>query len=267
MSVALNSGVRWRYSLLVALVQRELASRYRGSVLGPLWPLLIQISQLFVFTYLFAFIFHARAPVPTLPGTPAAYGLWLFAGLLPWTAFSIGITQAATSVIAQAALIKKVVFPLAIIPMVPIFAGLLESFIGLLLLIAFATTVVGFSPRLVLILPLAIVLQIVFGCGVAYAAACLTVFFRDIPQGLGPALLVGFYLTPVIYAPTQMPHQVEWLNAINPLAAIVALYRAAIFREALDATTLVVPILISFASFAAGWALYKKLRPGFADVL
>jgi len=115
------SDRQWaKFDLLRTLVRRDLEARYKGSVLGNLWPLVNQLSQLLIYTYVFAIVLKAKLSLAGVPENNFTYGLWLFAGLLPWIAFTGGLTQAASSVISQPNLVKKVVFPLALLPLVPI---------------------------------------------------------------------------------------------------------------------------------------------------
>lgn len=128
---------RWwaKFDLLRTLVKRDLEARYKGSVLGNLWPLLNQLSQLLIYTYVFSVVLKVKLSLKTLPENNFTFGLWLFAGLLPWIAFSSGLTQAASSVVGQPNLVKKVVFPLGLLPLVPILSAFIESSFGLMALI------------------------------------------------------------------------------------------------------------------------------------
>lgn len=105
---------RWwaKFDLLRTLVRRDLEARYKGSVLGNLWPLLNQLSQLLIYTYVFSIVLKVKLSLKGLPANEnLTFGLWLFAGLLPWIAFTGGLMQSANSVIGQPNLVKKVVFP------------------------------------------------------------------------------------------------------------------------------------------------------------
>ncbi len=132
-----------KFDLLRTLVRRDLESRYKGSVLGNLWPLLNQIAQMLIYTYVFSVILKVKLSISGGGvNENLTFGLWLFAGLLPWIAFSSGFSQTATSVLAQANLVKKVVFPLALLPLIPVFSAFVESTIGiavLIVMVAFAS--------------------------------------------------------------------------------------------------------------------------------
>jgi lipopolysaccharide transport system permease protein len=132
------SNLQWaKFDLLRTLVRRDLEARYKGSVLGNLWPLVNQLSQLLIYTYVFSIVLKAKISLAGIPENNFTYGLWLFAGLLPWISFTGGLLQAATSVISQPNLVKKVVFPLALLPLVPVLSTFIESAFGLVALIFF----------------------------------------------------------------------------------------------------------------------------------
>ena len=258
-----------KFDLLRTLVRRDLESRYKGSVLGNLWPLVNQLSQLIIYTYVFAVVLKVKLTLHGVPDNNFTFGLWLFAGLLPWIAFTSGLTQASNSVIAQPNLVKKVVFPLGLLPLVPILSALIESSFGLILLIFFVALTTHTLHTTLALLPLAWLSQILLTMGLGYLTAGLTVFLRDIPQTLGVILNVWFYMTPIIYPASSIPESfrslVFWLN---PMAAISEVYRDIILvGEIHHWSEWGVASLISATLFWFGLYIYKKLRPAFADVL
>jgi lipopolysaccharide transport system permease protein len=255
-------------ALLLALIRRELDARYRGALLGRAWPLVAQAAQLLVFTYLFSAIFKVRLHLDGIGENAATYGLWLFAGFIPWTAFSTSVAQGATSVIIQQNLIKKVVFPLALLPLVPIFAAFVESLAGFAALIVLFGIVAHTVQPTIALLPIVWIPQLLLTAGLAYFFSALTVFIRDIPQALAPALLVWFYVTPVVYPSTIVPPQMAGLTRANPMTFIVSSTRdVVIYGHGINWVAWLLYTVIAAAVFAVGFGLYRKLRPAFADVL
>ena len=258
-----------KFNLLRTLVRRDLEARYKGSVLGNLWPLLNQLSQLLIYTYVFAIVLQVKLSLKGVPANNITFGLWLFAGLLPWIAFIGGLTQATTSVTAQPNLVKKVVFPLALLPLVPILAAFIESSFGLIaLIILFAISTHTFHATLAL-LPLVWLPQLMLTAGLGYLLAGLTVFVRDIPQTLAVVLNLWFYLTPIVYPASAIPEKwriyIFWLN---PIAAISEVYRDLILVGHIHHWgELAVATLIANVVFLLGLWCYRRLRPAFADVL
>ncbi|MEP0928932.1 ABC transporter permease [Leptolyngbya sp. SLC-A1] len=259
-----------KLNLLKTLVQRDLEARYKGSILGKLWPLLNQVSQLLIYTYVFGVVLQLRLSLAGLPEDNSfVFGLWLFAGLLPWLAFSGGLSQAATSVINQSNLVKKVVFPLTLLPLVPILSSFIESTLGLMALITFVVLATQKLHPTLLLLPLVWLPQLCLTAGLGFLTAGLSVFLRDIPQTLGVILNLWFYATPLIYPANMIPQPFQsWVFWLNPMAAIGELYRDMILTGTVThwnewAVATIVSILILLGGF---WC-YRKLRPAFADVL
>ncbi|PSB57223.1 ABC transporter permease [Chamaesiphon polymorphus] len=260
---------RAKFDLLRTLVRRDLEARYKGSVLGNLWPLVNQLSQLLIYTYVFAIVLKVKLSLQGVPENNFTFGLWLFTGLIPWMSFTGGLTQAAISVIAQPNLVKKVVFPLALLPIVPVVSAFIESAFGLIALIFFvALSIHTLHPTLAL-LPLVWLTQLLLTTGLGYLAAGLTVFLRDIPQVLAVVLNIWFYMTPIIYPASAIPAEFrDWIFWLNPLATISEVYRDLILvGEVKHWGEWGVAAAISAIVFAGGFAVYKRLRPVFADVL
>ncbi len=258
-----------KFDLLRALVRRDLEARYKGSILGNLWPLLNQLSQLLIYTYVFSIVLKVKLSLKGVPENNFTFGLWLFAGLLPWIAFSSGLIQAANSVVAQPNLVKKVVFPLALLPLVPTLSTFIESSFGLMALIFFVALSTHTLHSTLALLPLIWFTQLLLTAGLGYLMAGLTVFLRDIPQTLGVVLNLWLYLTPILYPATAIPQ--EWRNLvfwINPMTAISEVYRDLILvGEVKHWGEWGVASVISAIVFCIGFSVYKKLRPAFADVL
>ena len=262
---------RWwaKLDLLKALVQRDMEARYKGSVLGNLWPLLNQISQLLIYTYVFSIVLKVKLSLQGLPDNNLTYGLWLFAGLLPWIAFSSGVIQAASSVIAQPNLVKKVVFPLTLLPLVPILSLFLESTFGLMALILLVALTSQTIHSTLWLLPLVWLPQLLLTAGLGYIFAGFTVFLRDIPQTLGVILNLWFYVTPIIYPASIIPEQWRaWIFWLNPLTAIAEVYRDLVLvGEVAHWGEWAAASAISLLVFLSGLWIYKRVRPAFADVL
>ena len=258
-----------KFCLLRTLVRRDLEARYKGSVLGNLWPLLNQLSQLLIYTYVFAIVLNVKLSLKGLPSNGATFGLWLFAGLLPWIAFTGGLNQAAPAVINQPNLVKKVVFPLALLPLVPIFAAFIESAFGLMALIVLVAVSSHTLHTTLALLPLIWLPQLLLTAGLGYLAAGFTVFLRDIPQTLAMVLNLWFYLTPIVYPAAVIPEAWRgWVLWLNPLAAIAEVYRDMVLvGEVRHWGELGLASAISLVVFWGGLWFYRRLRPAFADVL
>ena len=258
-----------KFDLLRTLVRRDLDARYKGSVLGNLWPLVNQLSQLLIYTYVFSIVLKVKLSLHGVPDNNFTFGLWLFAGLLPWMSFTSGLTQAAISVIAQPNLVKKVVFPLALLPLVPVLSAFIESAFGLMALIFFVALSTHTLHTTLALLPLVWVTQFLLTAGLAYLTAGLTVFLRDIPQTLAVILNLWFYATPIIYPASAIPDNLRgWVFWLNPIATISEVYRDIVLvGEISHWSEWGVTLVISTVMFLIGIKFYQRLRPAFADVL
>ncbi|MGH8001923.1 MAG: ABC transporter permease [Brasilonema sp.] len=258
-----------KFDLLRTLVRRDLEARYKGSILGNFWPLLNQLSQLLIYTYVFSIVLKVKLSLRGVPENSFTFGLWLFAGLLPWIAFSGGWIQAASSVVTQSNLVKKVVFPLALLPLVPILSTFIESSFGLMALIFFVALITHTLHITLALLPLIWLPQLLLTAGFGYLTASLTVFLRDIPQTLGVILNIWLYLTPIIYPASSVPKELQCLVFwVNPMTAIAEVYRDLILvGEIKHWGEWGVASVVATIVFCCGFWVYKRLRPAFADVL
>lgn len=263
--------VQWaNLNLLRTLVRRDLASKYKGSVLGNLWPIISQLSTLLIFTYVFSVILQIKLNLRGLPQESSlTFGLWLFAGLVPWTAFSNGIIQGATSVINNSNLVKKVVFPLSLLPIIPVLSSFFESMFGLFILIGAVAMVAGNLHVTLALFPLIWLTQLCFTTGLAYFVGALSVFLRDIPQALNIILMLWLYSTPILYPAEIIPQPFDTLiYKINPMAVIVQLYRDAILTGTIEHNLEWIGVIIlSLFLLSTGVRLYRYLSHAFADVL
>jgi lipopolysaccharide transport system permease protein len=249
-----------RYRLLVqSLVSRELKARYRGSVLGFFWsfvnPLLLLLTYWLVFTYM-------------LPGVRAQsvepYFLFLFCGILPWTWFNSSVLESSGVLIAGGNLIKKVLFPAEILPVVTVFTNMVQFLLGLPILFAFLLWKGHLRPS-ALLLPLPLLVQLVLTLGLALLVSALTVHFRDIANILGHLLHVWFFATPVLYAYPKTGRMHDLLR-LNPLTHLLFSYQQMLFDGHFDHWRgLGLTALIALATFWLGAFFFDRLRDTLAE--
>jgi lipopolysaccharide transport system permease protein len=165
--------------------------------------------------------------------------------------------------------VKKVVFPLALLPLVPVLSTFIESALGLAALIVLVAISSGTLHATLALLPLVWLTQLLLTAGLGYLAAGLTVFLRDIPQTLGVILNLWFYMTPIVYPASVIPENLrDWVFWLNPLAVIAQVYRDLVLVGSVEhGVEWAVAFGISGVVFAVGLWCYQKLRPAFADVL
>src|SRR5947207_4064383 len=185
--------VRYR-GLIQSLVARELKARYRGSVLGFVWSFVNPLLLLSIYSFVFTTIMQNNDP-RTRP-----FSVFMFCGLLPWTWFSTSLIEATSSLISGGNLIKKVLFPAEVLPIVSVLANMVHFLLGLLILAAF---MIGFrhypNPAALPWFPVVIAVQLVFTLGLALGLSALTVHFRNIRGLLSNLLTLWLFATPIIY--------------------------------------------------------------------
>ncbi len=268
-----SANLQIKLDLLITLVQRDLSARYKGSVLGNFWTLIQQLTQLVIYTYVFAIVLKVKLNSIHLPQSPLVgnnflFALWLFAGLIPWGAITVSLISSSGSVIAQPNLVKKVVFPLTLIPLVPIVTAFIDSTIGLVMLIVALGLFTQTVHWTLLLLPLVWIPQLLLTAGLGYIAASLTVFLRDIPQTIGIGISFIFYLTPIMYPQEMIPLPFrDWVRW-NPFAVIAELYRDLTLWGSLQhGWEWMYLWVMSMGVFVLGTWIYRRLSPAFADVL
>jgi ABC-type polysaccharide/polyol phosphate export permease len=253
--------------LIRTLVVRELKARYRGSALGFLWSFIHPLMLLAVYTFVFTFVFQPMRGDDVDP-----YALYLFCGLLPWTWFSSALAEAANSLVSNGNLIKKIIFPAEVLPVVAVVSNGVNFVLGLPIYFLFWLI---FKPEglswHVLWLPVVIAVQFVFSLGLGLFLSALTVHYRDVRDLLANVLTLWFFASPVIYSfnllETQNPESMlPTLLQANPMTHIIEGYHAAIFTgELIHWKRLGVTGLVSVAVFVAGYLFFDRLRDSFAE--
>jgi ABC-type polysaccharide/polyol phosphate export permease len=251
--------------MIRAMVIRDMRARYMGSFLGFFWSVIHPLTQLLIYYFVFAVVLKMRLG-PEYGGTN--FAVWLIAGLLPWMLFAEAVTRAPNAVLDQSNLVKKMVFPSEIFPIVNLTAAIVNHLIGLVILLGFlVVSGNGLSFKIVLILPYLLLTGLLV-LGISWLLSAVNVFLRDIGQIISVVVNIWFFLTPVIYPPNLIPESVRWLFGLNPMFYVVDGYRAALLgKTEINLPGMAYVLMIAFAIFALGGMTFKKLKPNFADVL
>jgi len=259
----INWAEIWRFrELLYFLTWRDIKVRYKQTALGVFWTVLQPLLMMAVFSIIFGRLSRLSDAIPGVP-----YPVFVFTGLLPWTFFLNSVTNSSNSLVGSSNLITKVYFPRLIIPFAAVGAGLLNlavSFIVLLLLLAGYRIAPTWQ---MLLLPLFIFATLLAATGVGTLFSALTVGFRDFGYVLPFILQVWMFITPVIYPPTIVPPEWQWLLAINPMSGIIGGFRGAFLGLPLDWPQIGLSMLISMALFLIGAGYFRKVERQFADVI
>ena len=259
----LGSLLRYR-GLIQSLVARELKARYRGSVLGFLWSFINPLLLLSIYSFVFTTIMQNN------DSRTKPFAVFMFCGLLPWTWFSASLSEATSSLIAGGNLIKKVLFPAEVLPIVSVLANMVHFLLGLLILAAF---MIGFQhyPNVAALpwFPVVILVQLIFTLGLALGLSALTVHFRDIRDLLTNVLTLWFFATPIIY-PYFRPgvSRFLWLFRLNPFYHLAVSYQEILFFDHFGhARSLLLLGALSILMFLAGYWLFDRLRDSFAEAV
>lgn len=209
--------------LLRTLVLKDVRSRYKGSVLGFAWNFAIPLLQLLVFWALFGVILKV-APSGDYP-----FALFLFTGLLPWNFLANSVAAGTGSILGNGNLVKKIFFPLQVLPLAKVLAEFIALLLGMLVLFSVLIIFgVGIDWH-ALLLPLPFVVQIVFIAGFVYLFSCANVFYRDVGHILTIVIMAWMYMTPVLYPVETVASTASWANLalhLNPMTGIITAYHS-----------------------------------------
>jgi len=257
----------WRNrSLLIALVKRDVVGRYRGSVLGILWSFFNPILMLVVYTFVFGVIFKARWNADS--DSKTEFALVLFAGLIVFNLFSECVNRAPALVLSNVNYVKKVVFPLEILPSVAVGSAMFHAAISLVVWLIAHVIFFGIPHATVLLLPLVLLPLILLIMGIAWGLASLGVYLRDISQFIGVLTTVLLFLSPIFYPSSALPDGLRTVLLLNPLAPAIEFSRDVLFWGTTPSPISLLLYLLG-AAFVAwlGFAWFQMTRKGFADVL
>jgi lipopolysaccharide transport system permease protein len=261
-----NLGQLIRYrGLIQSLVARELKARYRGSALGFFWSFVNPLLMLGIYSFIFGTILPNKDP-KTVP-----YAIFMFCGILPWTWFSSSLLDATGSLISGGNLIKKVLFPAEVLPIVSVLANMVHFFLGLPILAGYMIWYQHFPDAIGLLwLPVVMLIQLIFTIGLGLGLSALTVHFRDVRDLLSNLINFWFFCTPIIY-PYYMESVQKYLPILklNPFYHLVVPYQEILFFHGPfgHERSLTIMAGASLATFVAGYWLFDRLRDSFAEAI
>lgn len=257
----------WHHrSLIKASIKREVLGRYRGSVLGILWSFFNPLFMLVVYTFVFSVVFKARWSIGSESKTE--FALLLFAGLIIFNLFSECILRAPGLIVGNPNYVKKVIFPLEILPWVGLGAAMFHGAISLFVWLIAYLVFFGIPHSTILYFPLIFLPLSLLIIGLSWALASLGVFLRDVGQFIGLITTVLMFLTPIFYPASALPEAYRPYIYMNPLTLVIEQARDILFwGRAPDFAMLSMYIILTFFIAWLGFAWFQKTRKGFADVL
>lgn len=251
------------------MVKREVMSRYKGSFLGLFWSLINPILMLAVYTFVFSVVFKVRLDQDNgLYDDKTSFALVLFAGLIIFNLFSECISRASGLILANINYVKKIIFPLEILPWVTLGSALFHAGISFLVLLAFLLATGHPIHWTIICLPVVILPLLLFIMGLMWLLASIGVFVRDIGQFIGLILTAMLFMSPIFYPASALPESVRSYLFLNPLTFIIEQTRAVILAGNLpDWTGLAIYYIMALFTAWMGLVWFEKTRKGFADVL
>jgi lipopolysaccharide transport system permease protein len=257
----------WRNrNLIRSLVHREVVGRYRGSFMGILWSFFNPLFMLLVYTFVFSVVFKARWNSGS--DSKTEFALVLFTGLIIFNLFSECFNRAPTLILSNVNYVKKVVFPLEILPWVTLGSALFHSAISLVVWLSAYVIFMGAPQATVLWLPLVLLPLLLFIMGVSWALASLGVYLRDVSQLTGMATTVLLFLSPIFYPASALPEKYRQILYLNPITPSIEMMRDVLYwGKSPNYTFLAGTIALAAMIAWVGFAWFQKTRKGFADVL
>ncbi len=256
-----NRGLIWQ------LTRRQVVGRYRGSVMGLAWSFFNPILMLLVFTFVFSVVFKARWGIGP-EESKADFAIILFVGMIIYGLFSDCVNSAPGLILSNANYVKKVVFPLEILPWIAMGSALFHAVVSLAVWAVFYLFVYAGFKWTAVFFPMVILPLVLATMGVAWMLTSLGVFVRDTAQVIGILTTVLLFLSPIFYPVSALPQQYQALLHLNPLTFVIEEARAVLILGRLpDWTGLAIYLAFSLAIAWIGFWWFQKTRKGFADVL
>ena len=265
--MALARSLWWHRELIMQMTRREVVGRYRGSIMGLAWSFFHPILLLAVYTFVFSVVFKAKWGVG-VEEDQAGFAVVLFVGLIIFGLFAENVNRAPMLILTNINYVKKVIFPLEVLPVIGMGAALFHALVSLGVLLVAIFLIHGSVPWTAIFFPIILLPLIVATLGVAWFLASLGVFVRDVGQTVAIATTVMMFVSPIFYPISALPTDFQIWLMINPLTFVIEESRAALLSGRLpDWSGLGIYAGVSLALAWAGFWWFQKTRKGFADVL
>ena len=264
---ALASNLWHNRDLLGQFARREIEGRYRGSFLGMFWSFINPLLLLSIYTFVFGVVFRARWPASRATNLQE-YALVLFCGITIFSIFGECMNRAPVLIVGVPNYVKKVVFPLEMLPVAVLAAALFHALVSLVILLTANLLIVGAIHWTLILLPI-VALPLIFLClGMTWFLASLGVFVRDSNYVIGLLVQMLFFTSAIFYAPESIPEPFRSLQAFNPMVSIVENFRRIVLWGTLPTwAELALWLPITGLIMVLGYAFFMKTKKAFADVI
>lgn len=246
--------------MIFSLVKKDLRGKYKGSVLGFLWSLLIPLFQLIIYTIVFSVFMGSAID---------KFYIFLFVALIPWLFFSNCLSGGTISIIQQKNLVQKIYFPRMVLPIsyvISCFVNMLLSFI--IVFAALYVSGIGVKLSVIWFLPLIMLVEFVMGIGGALLFSAVTVYFRDFEYIMGIVTMAWMYMTPILYPLEQVPESIRKFLYLNPMTPIIIAYRDVLYYQKMpEVQTLIYALGWGVVTLVVGSVVFHKLQKNFVEEL
>ena len=245
--------------LLKTSVKKEIRSKYKNSFLGVVWSFLNPLLQIVVYAIIFSLI---------LKNNQEHYAIFLCAGIIPWTFFSIAINKSAFTIIENGNIIKKVYFPREIVPISVVTSETINFLISTLIILGFVIVGgIGLS-KYILLYPVVLVAQYLIIMTISFVVSSICVYFRDLQHFIGIILQLLFYAAPIVYSQDVIPAEYQWILKYNPMTYIINAYRDIFYyQKAIELKPIFILLLTGTLACFLSYKIFEKLQRGFAEQL
>jgi len=258
------SSIMHSKSLLISLIKNDFKQKYIGNFLGFIWAFIQPMTTILIFWFVFQVGFKSQ-PVDNFP-----FILWLIAGILPWFYFAEGLAGGTNSILTNSYLVKKIVFRVELLPIIPLFSALIIHLFFIIFMF-FMYLYYGYKPSIYWIQIFYYLFAIsILLFGLSLITSSVVVFFRDMGQLVAMFIQFGFWLTPIFWAINTIPERYHWVINLNPIAYIIEGYRNSMIYHKWFWEDMYMTIYfwsVTIVILMLGILIFKRLRPHFADVI
>lgn len=248
------------------MVRRDLRGQFAGQFFGAFWIFGHPIIQFCVYIFIFAVVFKTR--IETSVDLPRDYTTYILVGLVPWLFIQQSLVRASTSLVAQANLVKQVVFPIEVLPCCAVLVSLVPLVVGLAVIAAYTLVTQGMLPWTYVLLPLVVALSISLMTGIGFMLGIATPFFRDLKDVIQVITIVGVYVIPAFYLPQWIPDQLRFLIYLNPFSYVIWVYQDTLyFGYIAHPWSWLFFAIGSLAALTLGYRAFRSIKLFIADVL
>ena len=259
--VGIDFGELWHYrELLFFLIWRDVKVRYKQTVLGAAWAILVPVLTMIVFTIIFGrFVgLSARIQMP--------YPLFLYAALVPWTFFAAAVSQSGVCLVNQASLLTKIYFPRLFIPAASVGTAVVDFALSFAVYVCMMIGYWRAPGASIALLPVLVLLTVAAALGTGFLLASVTVVYRDIRYVVPFLMQIWMYGCPVVYSVGMVPERWRWVMSLNPMFGIIAAFRGALLNEPVNWPELGISSSVAVGIFLVGLFNFRRMERRFADI-